>query len=242
MKEGTAAIVGVLFFEDEALLFEGVDDPRHGGRTNLLGGGEVAQGDGACEDDDGESGQARSIEAAAFVLSAEFSQQVDGRGVELVGNILRVGRDLVWHGMTRLWYIVSWANNMGGVMNEAKDSVQLNDIGQIALTVRDLARAKSFYQDTLGMKFLFDAGTMAFFQCGAVRLMIGLGEDALPIGGMILYFKVSDIQRVHSVLTEKGVGFLQPPHLVARMPDHELWMAFLKDSEGNTLGLMSEAR
>ncbi|MGD0445735.1 MAG: VOC family protein [Edaphobacter sp.] len=127
-------------------------------------------------------------------------------------------------------------------MNEAKDSVQLNDIGQIALTVRDLARAKSFYQDTLGMKFLFDAGTMAFFQCGAVRLMIGLGEDALPIGGMILYFKVSDIQRVHSVLTEKGVGFLQPPHLVARMPDHELWMAFLKDSEGNTLGLMSEAR
>jgi len=110
------------------------------------------------------------------------------------------------------------------------------------LTVRDLARAKDFYQKTLGMRFLFDAGTMAFFQCGAVRLMIGLSEEAVPIGGTILYFKVSDIQRVHAVLKGHGVAFTQPPHLVARMPDHELWIAFLKDPEGNTLGLMSEVR
>jgi methylmalonyl-CoA/ethylmalonyl-CoA epimerase len=122
------------------------------------------------------------------------------------------------------------------------DSVQLDDIGQIALTVRDLGRAKDFYQSTLGMRFLFDAGTMAFFQCGAIRLMIGLSEQPVPIGGTILYFKVPDIQKVHGVLIEKGVEFVQPPHLVARMPDHELWMAFLKDTEGNTLGLMSEVR
>src|SRR5271168_146307 len=121
-------------------------------------------------------------------------------------------------------------------------NVQLNDIGQIGLTVRDLARAKDFYQNTLGMRFLFDAGTMAFFQCGGIRLMIGLSEDPVPLGGTILYFKVSDIQKVHDVLKEKGVAFVQPPHLVARMPDHELWMAFLKDTEGNTLGLMSEVR
>lgn len=127
-------------------------------------------------------------------------------------------------------------------MSESENSVQLNDIGQIALTVRDLGRAKDFYQNTLGMRFLFDAGTMAFFQCGAIRLMIGLSEEAVPIGGTILYFRVSDIQRVHDVLLEKSVAFVQPPHLVARMPDHELWLAFLKDSEGNTLGLMSEVR
>jgi methylmalonyl-CoA/ethylmalonyl-CoA epimerase len=36
--------------------------------------------------------------------------------------------------------------------------------------------------------------------------------------------------------------FVQPPHLVAKMPDHELWMAFLKDPDGNTLALMSEVR
>jgi len=127
-------------------------------------------------------------------------------------------------------------------MSESENSVQLNDIGQIASTVRDLVRAKDFYQNTLGMRFLFDAGTMAFFQCGAIRLMIGLSEEAIPIGGTILYFKVSDIQKVHGVLMEKGVAFVQPPHLVARMPDHELWVAFLKDPEGNTLGLMSEVR
>lgn len=121
-----------------------------------------------------------------------------------------------------------------------RQSVQLDEIGQIALTVRDLARAKDFYQNTLGMKFLFDAGTMAFFQCGTIRLMIGLGEETVSIGGTILYFKVEDIEAIHHVLMGRGVGFVQPPHLVARMPSHDLWMAFLKDTEGNTLGLMSE--
>jgi methylmalonyl-CoA/ethylmalonyl-CoA epimerase len=127
-------------------------------------------------------------------------------------------------------------------MSESNDGVQLNDIGQIALTVKDLARATNFYQNTLGMKFLFDAGTMAFFQCGGIRLMLGLSDDAAPVGGTILYFKVSDLQKVHDILGRKEVTFLQPPHLVARMPDHELWIAFLKDTEGNTLGLMSEVR
>jgi methylmalonyl-CoA/ethylmalonyl-CoA epimerase len=129
---------------------------------------------------------------------------------------------------------------MGGETKE--HSVQLNDIGQIALTVRDLGRAKDFYQNTLGMRFLFDAGTMAFFQCGTIRLMIGLSEESVSIGGTILYFRVPDIKKVHDALAEQGVAFVQPPHLVARMPDHELWMAFLKDPEGNTLGLMSEVR
>jgi methylmalonyl-CoA/ethylmalonyl-CoA epimerase len=125
-------------------------------------------------------------------------------------------------------------------MSASEISVQLNDIGQIALTVRDLARAKDFYQNTLGLRFLFDAGTMAFFQCGVVRLMIGLSEETAAIGGTVLYFKVQDLPNVHSELAGQGVEFVQPPHLVARMPDHELWLAFLKDSEGNTLGLMSE--
>ena len=125
-------------------------------------------------------------------------------------------------------------------MSESEDSVQLNDIGQIALTVRDLKRAKDFYQSILGMRFLFDAGTMAFFQCGTIRLMIGLAEEGAAIGGTILYFKVKDIQAVHRVLEGRRVKFVQPPHLVARLASHDLWMAFLKDTEGNTLGLMSE--
>jgi methylmalonyl-CoA/ethylmalonyl-CoA epimerase len=118
--------------------------------------------------------------------------------------------------------------------------VHLEEIAQIALTVTDLPGAKAFYQETLGMTFLFDAGTMAFFQCGAIRLMLGLAEQPVTPAGTILYFRTDDIQAVHGALLERGVPFLQPPHLVAKMPDHELWMAFLKDPDGNILGLMSE--
>jgi methylmalonyl-CoA/ethylmalonyl-CoA epimerase len=129
---------------------------------------------------------------------------------------------------------------MEAAMSGSEYSVQLNDIGQISLTVRDLKRAKDFYQNTLGMRFLFDTGTMAFFQCGAIRLMIGLAKEAAAIGGTIVYFNVQDIQTVHGVLEGQSVEFIQSPHLVARLPSHDLWMAFLKDTEGNTLGLMSE--
>ena len=118
--------------------------------------------------------------------------------------------------------------------------VHLEAIAQIALTVTDLARAKAFYGETMGMKFLFDAGTMAFFQCGTVRVMLGLAEQAVTPAGTILYYKVGGIQAAHAALTAQAVPFLQPPHLVAKMPDHDLWMAFLKDPDGNVLGLMSE--
>jgi methylmalonyl-CoA/ethylmalonyl-CoA epimerase len=118
--------------------------------------------------------------------------------------------------------------------------VHLKEVAQVALTVSDLARAKAFYGETLGMKFLFDAGTMAFFQCGAVRVMLGLAEQPVTPAGTILYYKVGDLQGVRAALAEKAVPFLQPPHLVAKMPGHDLWMAFLKDPDGNVLGLMSE--
>ncbi len=119
-------------------------------------------------------------------------------------------------------------------------AVRLEQIGQIAITVRDLGRARQFYRDVLGMTFLFDAGTMAFFQIGPVRLMLGLAEKPVAPAGTIVYYKVTDIEGAHAALVEQGVSFLQPPHLIARMPDHDLWMAFLEDGEGNTLGLMSE--
>jgi methylmalonyl-CoA/ethylmalonyl-CoA epimerase len=130
---------------------------------------------------------------------------------------------------------------MGPQAESAQSSaVHLESIGQIALTVRDLAESKRFYQETLGMKFLFDAGTMAFFQCGDIRLMIGLAEKLVTPEGTILYFRVEEIQSLCAALKEKGVEFVQEPFLVAKMPDHDLWLAFLKDPSGNTLGLMSE--
>jgi methylmalonyl-CoA/ethylmalonyl-CoA epimerase len=126
------------------------------------------------------------------------------------------------------------------VIQESIAAVHLDSIGQIALTVKDLAESKAFYRDVLGISFLFDAGTMAFFQCGEVRLMIGLAETPVTPAGTIVYFRVAAIEAVAAALKAKCVEFLQPPHLVARMPDHDLWMAFLKDPSGNVLGLMSE--
>jgi methylmalonyl-CoA/ethylmalonyl-CoA epimerase len=118
----------------------------------------------------------------------------------------------------------------------------LEKIGQIAITVDDLARARNFYQNTLGMKFLFDAGQLAFFQCGDIRLMLSTSEKQEPRGGTILYYKVADIHATHAALISRGVEFFENPHLIAKMPDHDLWMAFLKDTEGNTIGIMCEVR
>ena len=123
---------------------------------------------------------------------------------------------------------------------DAAPALSLEKIGQIAITVDDLARARDFYQNTLGMKFLFDAGNLAFFKCGDIRLMLTTPEKPIPRGGTILYFHVSDIHSTFSTLKQRGVNFLDEPHLIAKMPDHDLWMVFLHDSEGNTIGIMCE--
>ncbi len=120
----------------------------------------------------------------------------------------------------------------------------LDQIGQIAVPVRNLDRAVSFYRDVLGMTFLFQAPPqLAFFDCGGVRLMLDVPEDAAFQGhSSVLYYKVPDIQQTHQELMGKGVVFVQDPHLIAKMPDHDLWMAFFQDPEGNLLGLMCEVR
>lgn len=121
--------------------------------------------------------------------------------------------------------------------------VALNRIGQIALNVRDLTRAVNFYRDTLGMRHLFDAAPqMSFFDCGGVRLMLGIAaKPEFDHPASILYYQVADIEAAHRELTGKGVRFEDAPHLIARLPSHDLWMAFARDSEGNLFALMSEA-
>jgi methylmalonyl-CoA/ethylmalonyl-CoA epimerase len=120
----------------------------------------------------------------------------------------------------------------------------LESIGQIAINVKDTARARAFYRDVLGLRHLFDAGpSLAFFQCGGVRLMLSPpSEREGDHPGSIIYYKVADLAATHAAMAARGAAFEQAPHLVATMPDHELWMAFLRDSEGNLLALMEEKR
>ena len=118
----------------------------------------------------------------------------------------------------------------------------LSRLGQIALTVEDLERAVRFYRDTLGLPFLFQVPNLAFFDCAGVRLMLGLAEKPGVRHNSILYYQVDDIQQAHQTLVARNVEFVDPPHLIAKLPDHDLWMGFFKDSEGNLVGLMSEVQ
>jgi methylmalonyl-CoA/ethylmalonyl-CoA epimerase len=116
-------------------------------------------------------------------------------------------------------------------------------LGQIAMTVADLDRAIVFYRDTLQVPFLFQFPGLAFFDCAGVRLMLTKPEGgSAASGNSVLYFKVTDIQAEAQALVARGVKLEGEPHLVARLPDHELWMAFFRDPESNLLALMSEVR
>ena len=119
----------------------------------------------------------------------------------------------------------------------------LSKIGQIAITVSDVKKAIAFYRDTLGMKFLFEVPKMAFFDCGGIRLMLGLPEkEGEQKYSSIIYYNVGDIQKTYDMLLSHGVMFEAKPHFVAKLPDHDLWLAFFRDVDNNLLALMSEIK
>ena len=117
-------------------------------------------------------------------------------------------------------------------------------IGQIAVAVSNLERAIAFYRDVVGLKFLFQAPPgLAFFMCGEVRLMLALPEKDQPAKvASVIYYLVDDIRAEYNALRDKGAKAEGEPHLIARMPDHELWMAFFRDPDDNMFALMSEVR
>ena len=124
-------------------------------------------------------------------------------------------------------------------MNDRSFGIQT--LGQVFVPVLELERALAFYRDTLGIRFLFEAPPrMAFFDLGGIRLLLGESEGSQGSASSILYYKVPDIDRAHETLVERRVTFDVDPHFVHDMGDHELWLAFFKDSEENQLALMCE--
>jgi methylmalonyl-CoA/ethylmalonyl-CoA epimerase len=123
-------------------------------------------------------------------------------------------------------------------------SASLGPIGQFAYTVSDVPRSVAFYRDALGLKLLFEAPPgLAFFDCAGIRFMLSQPEgDFKPGSSAVIYFRISGIEETQKVLKSRGVPFVDDPHLIARMPDHELWMCFFKDPDGHTLALMEEKR
>ena len=117
-------------------------------------------------------------------------------------------------------------------------------LGQLAITVKDVQRSLPFYTEVLGLQFLFaPTEQLAFMQCGDTRLMLCQPQGAGEIGkNSIPYFKTTDIEQFYATALELGAHGERAPQLAAQMPDHQLWIGFLKDPDGNLIGLMEEKR
>lgn len=119
--------------------------------------------------------------------------------------------------------------------------MKLDKIGQVAIPVKDLEQAVHFYQEVLGLPLLFNTGSLAFFDCGGVRLLLSLPEkEEFARSSSILYFGVADIGEAYEEFTRQGVSFVDEPHAIAKVGQTETWMAFFMDGQGNTHALMSE--
>lgn len=124
--------------------------------------------------------------------------------------------------------------------------VTLGPIGQIARAVKDVTEAERFYRDVLGLRHLFTAGKLAFFDCGGVRLMLE-DRSIVEVPGLhndsVLYFRVPDIHAAQEALTNKGVTFKGAPHMIYRHPDGtEEWLTFFEEPGGGMLSLISQVR
>ena len=118
------------------------------------------------------------------------------------------------------------------------------EIGQIAITVSDVERALGFYRDALGLTFLFSpAPTLAFLAAGTVRIMLTTPQGAGAVGAnSILYFRVPDIEAAYTAVVALGATAERAPQMAAQLPDHVLWTGFVRDPDGNLVGLMEERR
>ena len=121
---------------------------------------------------------------------------------------------------------------------------KLSQIGQIAIAVSDVDAALAFYRDVLGLTFLFSPGdNLAFLDAGGVRIMLSTPQGAGEVGkNSILYFQVANIDDAYAQIVERGAESDRAPQMTAKLPDHELWMGFVRDPDGNLIGLMEERR
>jgi extradiol dioxygenase family protein len=120
-------------------------------------------------------------------------------------------------------------------------TVRLGAIGQISLSIRDVARAERFYGEILGLPHVFTFGDLAFFDADGVRLYLHRKDESDWRPSSTLYFLVDDIHAAQSALAQRGVHFTGAPHVIYTddATGTEEWMTFFEDGEGNTHALMS---
>lgn len=125
----------------------------------------------------------------------------------------------------------------------AADTLEITGVGQIAINCHDVKRATEFYRDKLGLRMLYEFPGLAFFDCGGVRLMLTKPETAeLDHPSSIIYYRVADIHQASRAIADKGVSIENEPRIIARMPDHDLWLSNVRDTEGNIIAFMAEMK
>jgi DNA-binding CsgD family transcriptional regulator/catechol 2,3-dioxygenase-like lactoylglutathione lyase family enzyme len=146
----------------------------------------------------------------------------------------------------RKWDGVARGTALHHMRRSAMDAKTSTDsyimLGQIARTTKRFAESHAWYRDVLGLPELYSFGNLAFFDLGGIRLMLTEEEGGL-VSESILYFRVPDIHAAKDELEERGVKFINAPHLIHRHEDGtEEWMAAFEDNEGRPLQLMCQVR
>ena len=72
--------------------------------------------------------------------------------------------------------------------------------------------------------------------------MLSTAEGSGDHQEFVLYYRVDDINAAWQDVLAKGAQPGNAPHMIAKMPDHELWLAFVRDPDGRMVSLMSEVR
>lgn len=117
----------------------------------------------------------------------------------------------------------------------------IQKVGQIGVPVKNIESAIEFYKEKLGLPLLFNTDRLAFFQLNDLRIMLSLPEkEEFAHPSSVIYFQVESLKDKYEELLKKGVTFIDEPHIVGKMGNTEIWMAFFQDTEGNTHAITSE--
>jgi methylmalonyl-CoA/ethylmalonyl-CoA epimerase len=123
---------------------------------------------------------------------------------------------------------------------------------QVAVPVKDVARAVAFYRSLLDDEpiAVFDPPGLAFFRLGETRLLLdaAAGEEADNLGAGLIYLGVPNVAEAVETLRGEGVEIQGEPHIIFDDAEGTFgeageveWMAFIKDPDGNMIGLASRA-
>jgi methylmalonyl-CoA/ethylmalonyl-CoA epimerase len=120
---------------------------------------------------------------------------------------------------------------------------ELTGVMQLAVPVKDIERATTFYRDKIGLRLLMNGPNMAFLDCGDIRIYLDANPGTVEAGkNSMIYFRTGNVEQAHSAFKQRGVTIHQPPQIIASLPDRDVWLMWIRDSEENLLGVMEERR